>query len=126
MAQDDGQQVRYYSLSGQIMADRESYYDILEKTQQGTCAVTDWLVWFMRCFSRAIGRSEEVMCGAWSKANFWLQYEQFKLSERQKKVVNRLLDAGPEGFEGGMTTPKTRLDDPLQPDHGFSRTGSVI
>jgi Fic family protein len=106
MAQDDRQQARYYSLSGQIMADRESYYDILERTQQGTCDVTDWLVWFLKCFSRAIGRSEEVMSGAWSKANFWQQHDQFKLSERQKKVVNRLLDAGPEGFEGGMTTQK--------------------
>jgi len=28
------------------------------------------------------------------------------LNERQRKVVNRLLDAGWEGFEGGMTTRK--------------------
>jgi hypothetical protein len=40
------------------------------------------------------------MNGAWTKAHFWQQYDQIKLSERQKKVVNRLLDAGPEGFEG--------------------------
>ena len=106
MAQDDNQQARYYSLSSRIMADRESYYEILEKTQKGTCDVTGWLVWFLKCFSRAMEHSEEIMNGAWSKAQFWQQYGQFKLSERQKKVVNRLLDAGPEGFEGGMTTQK--------------------
>ena len=51
-------------------------------------------------------RSEGIMNGAWTKANFWQQYHQAKLSERQKKVVNRLLEAGPEGFEGEMTTQK--------------------
>jgi Fic family protein len=106
MAQDDGQKARYYSLSSQIMADRESYYDILERTQKGTCDVTDWLVWFLKCSFRAMERSEEILSGAWSKANFWQHHDQFKLSERQKKVVNRLLDTGAEGFEGGMTTQK--------------------
>lgn len=106
MAQDDNQQARYYSLSSQVMADRESYYDTLEKTQKGSCHVTGWLVWFLKCFSRAMEHSEEIMNGAWSKAHFWQQYEQLKLSDRQKKVVNRLLDAGPDGFEGGMTTQK--------------------
>ncbi|HBG06745.1 MAG: cell filamentation protein Fic [Geobacteraceae bacterium GWC2_58_44] len=106
MAQDDSQQARYYSLSSQIMADRESYYDILEQTQQGSCEVTGWLVWFLNCFSRSMERSEGIMNGAWSKAYFWRNYDESKLSDRQKKVVNRLLDAGPEGFEGGMTTQK--------------------
>lgn len=106
LAQDDGQEARYYSLSSQIMAERESYYEILEKSQKGSCEVTCWLVWFLECFARAIGRSGQVMNGAWSKAQFWQQYENVKLSDRQKKVINRLLDAGPEGFEGGMTTQK--------------------
>lgn len=68
--------------------------------------MTGWLEWFLNSFSRALARSEEIMNGAWKKAHFWQQYDQNKLSERQKKVVNRLLDAGPEGFEGGMTTQK--------------------
>jgi Fic family protein len=106
MAQDDSQPARYYSLSSHIMADRESYYEILEKTQKGSCEVTGWLVWFLNCFSRALARSEGIMNGAWTKAHFWQQYDQIKLSERQKKVVNRLLDTGPEGFEGGTTTQK--------------------
>jgi Fic family protein len=106
MAQDDSEQARYYSLSSQIMADRESYYDILESTQKGSCEVTPWLVWFLKCFSRALERSHQIMNGAWSKAHFWQEYDKFKLSDRQKKAVNRLFDSGPEGFEGGMTTQK--------------------
>jgi Fic family protein len=106
MAQDDNQRTRYYSLSSQIMADRESYYQVLEMTQKGSCTITEWLLWFLECFARAIERSEEIMSGAWSKADFWKQYEQHSLSERQKKVINRLVDAGPDGFQGGMTTQK--------------------
>lgn len=41
------------------------------------------------------------MNGAWSKAHFWQQHEDVKLSDCQKQAVNRLLDSGPEGFEGG-------------------------
>jgi len=40
------------------------------------------------------------------KARFWKHYAQTDLKERQSKVLNRLLDAGPGGFEGGMTNRK--------------------
>lgn len=106
LTQDDKQRVRYYSLSTQIMAEREGYYDILEMTQKGSGDITDWLVWFMGCFARAIERSEDIMNGVFSKSEFWKTHAQTQLTERQKKVINRLLDAGADGFEGGMTTQK--------------------
>jgi Fic family protein len=106
LAQDDKQRVRYYSLSTQIMVEREGYYEILEKTQKGTGDVTDWLVWFLGCFARAIERSEDIMNGVFSKAEFWKTHAQDQLTERQKKVINRLLDEGTEGFVGGLTTKK--------------------
>ena len=106
LAQDDMQRVRYYSLSTHIMAERESYYDILERSQKGTCDITEWLDWFLSCFARAIARSEDILNGVFSKSEFWRHHAQEKLTDRQKKVVNRLLDEGPGGFEGGMTTQK--------------------
>lgn len=106
MAQDDRQRVRYYSLSTQIMAQREGYYDILEKTQKGSGDVTGWLVWFLGCFARAIERSEDIMNGVFSRSEFWKLHAQDQLTERQKKVINRLLDEGAEGFKGGLTTKK--------------------
>ncbi len=106
LAQDDKQRVRYYSLSTQVMAERDEYYDILEKTQKGTCDITGWLVWFLGCFARAIERSDDIMKGVFSKSEFWRTHAQDQLNDRQKKVVNRLLDAGPRGFEGGLTTKK--------------------
>jgi len=106
LAQDDMQRVRYYSLSTQIMAERESYYGILERSQKGTCDITEWLAWFLGSFARAIERSEDILNGVFSKSEFWRVHAQERLTDRQKKVINRLLDEGPEGFEGGMTTQK--------------------
>jgi Fic family protein len=40
------------------------------------------------------------------KARFWEIHSQTELNQRQRKVINRLLDAGPGGFEGGLTNRK--------------------
>jgi len=106
LAQDDGKRYRYYSLSSQIMEEREAYYDILEKCQKGSSDITEWLSWFLECFSRAIDRSEMILSGVITKANFWRNHAQAPLNERQRKVINKLLDAGPGGFEGGLTNRK--------------------
>jgi Fic family protein len=107
LAQDEKLQVRYYSLSSQIMEERRGYYDILEKcAKSDSVDVTKWLVWFLECFERAIQRSDKIIGNVLVKAEFWQQHAQTVLSERQKKVLNRLLDAGSGGFEGGLTTRK--------------------
>jgi len=106
LAQDDSQKHRYYSLSSQIMEERESYYNILEACQKGSRDITPWLVWFLECFFRATERSEAILSRVIAKASFWRTHAQAPLSERQRKVINKLLDAGPDGFEGGLTTRK--------------------
>jgi Fic family protein len=106
VAQDDRQSIRYYSLSSQIMAEREAYYDVLERCQKGSGDITEWLTWFLGCFYRAINRSETLLATVLDKAAFWKTHAQTTLSERQRKVINRLLDAGRGGFEGGLTTRK--------------------
>ncbi|ABQ27238.1 Fic family protein [Geotalea uraniireducens] len=106
LAQDDKQHNRYYSLSTQIMAERETYYTILENTQKGNGDITDWLVWFLGCFARAIERSETILAGVFMRAEFWRKHAEVTLSDRQKKVINRVLEEGPSGFEGGLTTRK--------------------
>ena len=106
LAQDERQGVRYYSLSAQIMEEREEYYEILERCQKGGLDITDWLVWFLGCFERAIVSSDTLIGKVLQKACFWEQHRHTQLTERQRKVVNRLLDAGPGGFAGGLTTRK--------------------
>ncbi|MDF1535601.1 MAG: Fic family protein [bacterium] len=106
LAQDERKDFRMYSMSAQINADRDEYYDMLEKTQKGDGEITGWLLWFLQCFNRAIQRSEGEVRGALQKVRFWQQWAAVVFNERQKKVVNRLLDSGPEGFEGGLTNRK--------------------
>jgi Fic family protein len=40
------------------------------------------------------------------KARFWQSHSHDRLLPEQSKVLNRLLDAGPQGFEGGLSAAK--------------------
>ena len=106
LAQDENLANRYYSLSSAIMAERKSYYDILEKTQKGTLEITDWLLWFLKCYICSIQESEKSIFKALQKGAFWQQHAQTILNKNQQKVINRLLDTGAGNFEGGLTTRK--------------------
>lgn len=108
LAQDEQQEQRFYSLSSQIMAERKAYYDILESSQKGEVDITIWLQWFLECVERAIRSSEKIIARILAKSEFWQRFSEVTMSPRQRKVVNRLLDAGPGGFEGGLTTRKYR------------------
>ena len=106
LAQDESMAKRYYSLSSRIMKERGSYYNILEKTQKGTMDITGWLDWFLLCYLRALEDSEGAISKVLNKAEFWRIHAQTELNKNQRKVINRLLEDGPEGFEGGLTTRK--------------------
>lgn len=106
LARDEDPTLRLYSMSTQILAEQSAYYDILERSQRGNGDLTEWLVWFAGSLERAIQRSQDRVGLAVEKARFWQDHGGASLSERQKKVVNRVLEAGRGGFEGGMTTRK--------------------
>jgi len=106
IAQDEGSGLRLYSVSAQISREREQYYEVLERCQRGSGDIVDWLVWMLGCLARAIERAEAQIGTAVVVARFWQEASRLTLSARQKKVLNRLLDAGPGGFEGGLTTRK--------------------
>lgn len=93
---------RFYSMSAQIRAERNGYYDILEATQKGDLDITEWLAWFLTCLGRAFDNAETLLAGVLAKASFWERHRQKPLNERQSKVLNRLLD----GFEGKLTSSK--------------------
>jgi Fic family protein len=102
LAQSEGSAQRFYSMSSQIREERSDYYDTLERTQKGDPDVTDWLVWFLRCFARAIDGAEAACANVLRKADFWQRYARVPFSERQKTVLHRYLD----GFEGKLTAKK--------------------
>jgi len=106
LAQDENLPKRYYSLSTSIMAERKAYYKILEKCQRGRLDITEWLLWFLRCYLQAIEESEKGILKSLQKAAFWQKHAQTILSKNQRKAINRLLDTGPGGFIGGLSTRK--------------------
>lgn len=93
---------RFYSMSAQIRKERKEYYNILEKTQKGSLDITDWLLWFLDCLLRAIQNTKETLASVFSKASFWQQFSDQALNERQKHIINKLLD----DFEGKLTSSK--------------------
>ena len=102
LARSEGSSRRFYSMSGQIRDERGEYYRILEQTQQGTMDVTPWMEWFLGCLSRAIEGAQAALSGVIEKARYWEKLRDVPLNERQRLVINRLL----EGFEGKLTTSK--------------------
>lgn len=106
LAQDENLATRYYSLSVQIMAERESYYAVLDRTNKGDGDITAWLLWFLDCMSQAILHSSDLLTNIMQKTRFWQRHAQTELNDRQCKVINRLLEAGPDQFTGGLTNRK--------------------
>jgi Fic family protein len=106
LAQDERQPMRLFSLSAQIQRERAGYYAILEHTQRGGLDITEWLLWFLAQVEAAATAAEQTVANTLAKARFWLRHQATVLNERQRKVLNRLLDAGPDGFAGGMNTRK--------------------
>jgi Fic family protein len=43
LARSDGSPRRSYSMSNQILAERKTYYEVLESTQKGKGEITEWL-----------------------------------------------------------------------------------
>lgn len=93
---------RFYSMSAQIEAERADYYLSLEAAQRGGLDVTAWLQWFIACLRRALAAAENQLEETLRKARAWERINTLPVSDRQRKVINLLLD----GFEGKLTNAK--------------------
>lgn len=113
---------RFYSMSSQIRADSKAYYEILEATQRGDCDVTEWLSWFLDCLSRAFDRAEGLLSNVLDKAAFWEKFGDIKINDRQRIVLNRLLD----GFEGKLTSSKYAILAKTSPDTALRDIDALI
>lgn len=102
LARADGSRQRFYSMSAQIRLERSRYYEILEHTQKGDLDITEWLVWFLHCLTSALMATDSTLARVLAKAKFWEQHRSTVLHERQRLLINRLLD----GFEGKLNSSK--------------------
>lgn len=110
--------VRVYGLAHQMLKTRAAYYDALNHVQRlrgvapesESIDATPWVQWFVQAFTHACIASQTVVRDATDKAQFRLRAGQVQTNERQRKVLERLLEVGHVGsgggFLGGMTTDK--------------------
>ena len=106
LAQDEKTGKRLYSLSSQINENKISYSEVLEKTQKGSGDLTDWLKWFLHMFNRSIDNSCKIIEGSIFRNSFYLNLDKIAVTERQKKVIRKLLEPYPTEFAGGLTNKK--------------------
>jgi Fic family protein len=103
---------RFYSMSAQIRQERKAYYDILEATQKSDLDITRWLEWFLACLGRAFEGAESILASVLRKARFWEKHAGAAFNDRQRDMLNRLLD----GFEGNLTSSKWATIEKCSPD----------
>ena len=102
LARADTTAKRFYSMSAQIRTERSTYYNMLEKTQKGKLDITEWLLWFLSCFDRALSNTDQTLATVMRKAKFWENPATLSLSDRQRLMLNKLLD----GFDGKLNSSK--------------------
>jgi len=108
LARSENSSQRFYSMSAQIREERSAYYGMLEQTQKGTMDVTAWLAWFLGCLRRAIEAAQSNLTAVLAKARFWERLQSVSLNDRQRLVLNRLLD-GPQRAGRGPQSAQDRL-----------------
>jgi len=102
LAISDGTNQRFYSMSAQIVRQKKGYYHTLERIQKGTLDITGWLQWFLECLTSALKFTETSLAMVLTKAKFWEEHASAIINDRQKLMINKLLD----NFFGKLTTSK--------------------
>jgi Fic family protein len=106
LARGDGSPLRFYSMSAAIEANKDDYWNEIERAQRASLDITRWLLWFIECLDRALARAEETTTAVRARAAIWALAERERpLHARQRLVLARLL--GEQGeFEGFLNSSK--------------------
>ena len=92
------------SLSSTMEAHKDTYYKSLKQAQR-TLDVTKWINYFTKTVLSAQLEAEKLIHFSLQKTRFFDRYNN-QLNDRQLKVITRMLEEGPAGFEGGMSAKK--------------------
>jgi Fic family protein len=93
LARSDNSKLRFYSISNQLFKEHKHYNNLIEKTQKGDSDITDYLLWFLHCFERALlasGKNLEIVL---DKAKFWELHKDKGINDRQRFIINYLYDS---------------------------------
>jgi Fic family protein len=102
LARADQSKQRFYSMSAQIQAERNTYYEILEATQKGDLDITPWLYWFLNCLLHSMAQTDATIALTLKRAQFWETHRGADFNSRQHKILQLLLD----DFFGKLTVSK--------------------
>ena len=122
LAQSDDSSQRFYSMSAQILKQRNDYYKILERTQKGDTDITAWLVWFLQTLEQALIAAQTTTDKIIHKASFWQTHRQHALNTRQVNMLNTLLT----DFYGKLTTKKWSVMTKCSIDTGLRDINDLI
>lgn len=86
-------------------------------------AEKEWLVWFFGCLDRAFDGTDAILSNVLVKASVWERLANQQVNERQRKVLNLLLDGG---FEGNLTAKKWGLLTKTSADTGLRDIADLI
>jgi len=103
LAKADGTSERFYSMSTEIEIERKEYYDQLEAAQHGSLDITTWLSWFINCMGRSIDATNVMLKSVMGKAQLWQWINEKPVNERQRLIINKMLEKDWKGF---MNTSK--------------------
>ena len=92
------------SLSSAIESSRSAYYREL-KWAQCKEDITPWVNYFLDTIIKAQSEAEENIMYTIKKTQFFDRHQP-SLNARQEKALAKMFDAGPRGFEGGMSAKK--------------------
>ncbi len=106
LSQDIGRAFRLHGLSEELRRGQEDYYNALNRVQCVEAEPTAWLVWLIDTFRNACQTSSTLVDEALDRARFWSKHKDVDLNARQRKMLSKMLEAGPGRFSGGMT-PRT-------------------
>ena len=93
-----------FSLSRSIESNKKAYYEQLQRAQRSN-EITDWIAYFTRTIQEAQIEAEQEIIFTLRKNRFF-DIHKGRFNPRQEKVVKRMLEEGPQGFEGGMNARK--------------------
>jgi Fic family protein len=102
LARSENSPDRFYSMSSQIMAEKKSYYAILQEVQYSSGDITAWIVWFLSCLKHALLSADQQLDAVLWKVEFWKKHQRLVFNHRQRLMLTKLM----HDFQGKLQSSK--------------------
>ncbi|WP_417834284.1 Fic family protein [Thalassospira xiamenensis] len=82
----------FYPMAPYILADRNAYYAVLERTQSSGLDVTDWMVWFFKTLENALDGAITRLSWSVEANNLGAMQQENRLLTQQVRILVMLHD----------------------------------